>query len=106
MRVRVRDQVERDVDAASIRRHGSSVLIDRVFVQRVDLCRLGRSPSGADIVGHGLELRRCTTGEEDPGALPGECSSHRAADRSAPSIDHSVLVPKQHVDLLDLTSCC
>ena len=100
MGVRVGDQVEGDVDAAGIRRHGGGVLIDRVFVQRVDLRRLGRSPSGADILGHGLELRRCAAGEEDPGALSRECPSNCAADRSAPAVDHSVLVLKQHVYLL------
>jgi hypothetical protein len=43
--VRVADQVEGDVDAAGIRRHGVGVLVDRVLVERVDLRRLGRSPA-------------------------------------------------------------
>jgi hypothetical protein len=81
VRVRVGDQVEGDVDVAGIRRHGAGVLIDRVFLQRVDLCRLGRSPSGADILGHGLELRRCAAGEET------RAPSRANARATAPPID-------------------
>jgi hypothetical protein len=42
--VPVGDQVEGDVDATGIRRHGGGVLVERVLVERVDLRRLGRSP--------------------------------------------------------------
>ena len=47
----VGDQVEGDVDATGIRRHGGGVLIDRVLVECVDLRRLGRSPSRTDLPG-------------------------------------------------------
>src|ERR687896_1931593 len=98
--VRVGDQVERDVDAAGVRRHGVGVLVDRVLVERVDLRCLRRSPSGTDLRGNRLERRQGAAGEEDPGALAGERPSNGAADRPAPSVDHGVLVLEQHVNLL------
>jgi hypothetical protein len=42
------DQVEGDVDAAGVRRHGIGVLVDRRLLERIDLRGLGRSTRGAD----------------------------------------------------------
>jgi hypothetical protein len=95
--VPVGDQVEGDVDATGIRRHGGGVLVERVLVERVDLRRLGRSPCGTDPHGDRLELRRCAA---DPGALAGKRASNSAADRSARSVDHGVLVLEQRAYLL------
>jgi hypothetical protein len=49
--------VEGDVDAAGRRRDLGGVLLDRRFVEDVDLCGLGPAPLGGDVPGDGVEGR-------------------------------------------------
>ena len=95
--VRVRDQVEGDVDPAGLRSHGVGMLIDRLLVERIDLGRLGRPTGRADLLGDLLESLPGAAGEEDLRSLAGEGACDRTADRPARSVDHGVLVLEQHV---------
>lgn len=104
--VRVRDQVEGDVDASGLCRHGVDMLIDRHLVQCVDFGRLGHPTGEADLLGDLLERRPGAASEEDLRPLAGEGPGDRAADRAAASVDHGVLLLEQHVDTSLLGSLC
>jgi len=92
-----RDGVEGDVDASCLRSHGADVLLDGPLVERVDSSRLGHGSGGGDLLGHRVERGHGTTGEEDLRPLAGEGTGNRTTYGTAPSVDHSVLVLKQHV---------
>ena len=51
----------------------------------------------ADLAGHPVELCQGATGEEHPGPLTAESPGHRAADRTAPAVDHRHPILQQHV---------
>jgi hypothetical protein len=68
------------------------VLLDSLFVQSIDLRRLGHSYSGRDLLGHLLERGKGATGEEDLRPFASEYAGTGAADRAAPSVDYGVLV--------------
>jgi hypothetical protein len=57
--------VQGDFDAACLGRHGVGVLVDRAFVQRVDLRDLD---TVADVSGHRVERCARASREEDVGA--------------------------------------
>jgi hypothetical protein len=63
------DGVEQDVDPLRPGDHVVHVLLDRVLVQRIDLCRLGDAARGGDLLGDRLDLRLGATGEEEVGAF-------------------------------------
>jgi hypothetical protein len=69
---RVRDEVEGDVYAPRLRRHGVRVFVDGPLVEGIYLRRLGHSARGTDVGGHLVERREGAAGEEDPGPLAGE----------------------------------
>lgn len=96
----VGDQVERNVDAAGIRRHGVGVLVDRVLVERVDLSLSASPPAERICWATASSFARVRPARKTQGAFPGERPSNRAADRSAPSVDHGVPVLEQHAYLL------
>ena len=99
MRVRVGDQVEGDVDAAGIRRHGVGVLVDRVLVERVDLSGLGQSPAARSCSATASSVAGVPPGRKT-GRPRGRTSEQRRADRSATSVDHGILVLEQPIYLL------
>src|SRR5262245_34829158 len=72
------------------------MLVHSPLVERVDLRRLGGSASGNGVLGYRFDWRQAPTGEKKlcPLARKGACDS--AADRASGSVDHSVLVLKQH----------
>jgi hypothetical protein len=63
---------------------------------------LGRSAGGGDVGCHGVEPGQCPPGDEDPCAFLREYLRHGAADSATASVDHSVLVMKQHCILFSL----
>jgi hypothetical protein len=107
VRVRVGDQVERDVDASCLLCDGVRMPVNGLLVERIDDRRFCISSRRANVVGYRLELGRLATGEEDPCSFASERSGNRAADRPARSVDHSVLVFEQHAYLLnsDVSPC-
>jgi hypothetical protein len=80
----VREQVERDVDAAGARGHLVGVGVDGALVERVHHRGLGRAPRRADVVGDRLERRRGPAGQVDRGALAPERPRHGPADGKTP----------------------
>ena len=104
MRVRVGDQVERDVDAACLRRDRVGMPVDVLLAESIDDCRFRLSSRRANVVRHRLERGFRATGEEDPRSLASEGPGDRAADGPATSVDHGVLVFEQHVYLLNSRS--
>ena len=89
--VAVRDQVERDVDAAGVCNDRVGVLVHRLLVQGIELRRLGHPSGRTDVLGDLLEALHRAAGEVDPCALARKCTRDRAADRPAPSVDDRVL---------------
>jgi hypothetical protein len=55
--VAVRDEVEGDVDTSGARGYGIGMLLDGRAVEGIHLRCLGYPSSGADFIGHLLELR-------------------------------------------------
>src|SRR5215510_1413397 len=72
------------------------MLVHCLLVESVDLRRLGGSAGGNDVLSDRFDLRPKAPGEKKlcPLARKGACD--RAADRASGSVDHSVLVLKQH----------
>lgn len=89
-----------DAGGPKLARENPGERLDGRFVQRVHLGGLGNAAGGRDLLGHLLELGEGTTGQHDPRSLAREGAGHRAADGAASSVDHGVLVAKQHVNLL------
>jgi hypothetical protein len=89
--VRDADRIQRDVDAAGLGRDGVGVLGHRFFIERIDLRHVSGNFTG-DLVERGAGA----TGEENPGALTGECARHRAAYRACAAVDDRRLAFKQH----------
>jgi hypothetical protein len=92
--------VDRDVDAARLRRDGIGVLGNRSLVERIDLRGLRSSASSDDVGRDGIESRLRAPGEEDPGAFPREDARDPPADGPSASVDHGVLVLQQHLGSL------
>src|SRR5215218_3060080 len=90
------DGIEQDIDSPCRLGYLSDVLLDGLFVQSIDLRRLGRSSRSPDLLSHRLELSNGAAGEEEVCPLAGEGVGHRAAYRPSPSVDYGILVLKQH----------
>ena len=75
------------------------MLVDLVLVERVDLCRLDRSPRGADLVGDLFQPRKGPTRQVDRRTLASEGVRDGPTDDPATPVDHGVLVLEQHVRL-------
>jgi hypothetical protein len=87
----VRDEVEGDVETSGTCSQSVGVFVDRRLVESIDLRRLSDSSRGADLLGHVVEALQGSTGEMDLRALASEGTGYRAADRTAPAVDDSVL---------------
>jgi hypothetical protein len=87
-------RVEGDVDVAGQRSDGVGVLLDRSFIESVNLGGLDRSASGGDVSRHGVEPGLCAPGDENTRAFPSEHARYGAADSTAAAIDDGVLVVK------------
>jgi len=98
LHVKDSDSVERDVDAARLCGHRIGVLVDGFLVKSVDFRDLGHASCGGNPPGHFVKLGESPPGKEDLRSLTCEGAGYRAADRTTASVDHSVLVLKQHFD--------
>ena len=67
--IREADGVERDVDAAGLVDHRAQMLVDRPFVERVDLRCVGGTARGDDFPGNRFDRRAEPPGEKQPGSL-------------------------------------
>jgi hypothetical protein len=84
LHVRDAERVERDVDAAGLRRDGIGMKIDGAFVHRVEQRDLGRAARREYIGGDVFELGERASGEEHPRPLPGKGAGNHAADGASP----------------------
>src|SRR5262245_63904817 len=72
------------------------MLVHSLLVESVDLRRLGRSAGGNDVLSDRFDRRPAAPGEKKSGPLARKGACDSAADCASGSIDHSVLVLKQH----------
>src|SRR5580692_13028775 len=79
------------------------MLVDGLFVQRVDLGHLGAATGGKDVLGDCIDRPPATSREENVGPFARKGPRDRTADRASGSIDHGVLVLQQHGKL---PLCC
>jgi hypothetical protein len=93
--VSMRDEVEGDVESSRLRGDGVGVLVDRAFVERVEVRRLGDSAYGANLVRDFFETGVIATGEKEMCPLPGKGARNGTADRSH-AVDDGDLVVEQH----------
>jgi hypothetical protein len=80
------------------------MFLDGHLIKRIDLSRLGDSSSIQNLPGHNFDRSQLTTGQEQPGTLAREGPRNRAANSSSRSIDHGILVFKQHIASPDVFS--
>src|SRR5947207_8801862 len=102
------DNVEGDIDAPHLLRRFVGMLLDRLFVERVDLSGVGDSSGIGDLLGQRVDLFKRATGQADHRSFTDEGMSHCAADRASRSVNHGTLVFKQHMSLppVCLASLC
>jgi DNA-binding HxlR family transcriptional regulator len=72
------------------------VSVDRLFVERVDLRRLGGTARSANLGRDGIDGREVTTAQEDPCTFAGKVPGDSAADCSACAKYNSNLVLQKH----------
>jgi hypothetical protein len=105
VRARDADRVERDVDAARRVDHRPEMRVHSLFVEGVDLRRLGRSSGGNDLLGDNFDRCQVASGEKELGPLRRKGACDRAADRAARSVDHRNLVLQHHLWFLSVSGC-
>ena len=76
--------------------HAIGVRVDGGLVHRVNRCGLGHPAVRTDVGGHFFQRGQGAPGQEYARAVPGECASHRTADRPRGPVDNRVLVLQQH----------
>jgi hypothetical protein len=72
------------------------MFLDGSLVEGVDLRCLGLAAGRDDLVRNAVERGESAPGEEDPRSLAREGPGGCTADGPTASVDHSVLVLKQH----------
>src|SRR5262245_28186014 len=78
------------------------MLVHSLFVESVDLRRLGGSAGGHDVLGDSFHRRQVAPGEKKPGALAPKGACDSTADRTSGSVDHRNLVLQNHLWLLSV----
>jgi hypothetical protein len=71
--------------------------VHTLFVEGVDLRRLGRSSGGNDLLGDNFDRCQVAAGEKELGPLRRKRACDRAADRAPRSVDHRNLVVQHHL---------
>jgi hypothetical protein len=89
------DEVEGNVESSRLAGDGVGVLVDRAFVERVEVRRLGDSACGANLARDVVETGVIATGEKEMCPLPGEGARNGTADRPH-AVDDGDLVVEQH----------
>src|SRR4051794_22496357 len=92
----MRDQVERDVEAAVLRHDSVGMSVDRLVVERIDDRRLRGATVSANPGGDVIEGRERTPGKVNASALLREGRRNGTANRPPAAIDDSVLPFEQH----------
>ena len=102
LRIRDADRVEGDVDAPRVVDHELEMPFHGLFVESIDLRRLGGSAAGNDFLGDTFDRCQVAPGEEEIGPLSrkGPCDS--AADPASGSVDHRNLVLQHHLWFLSV----
>jgi RNA polymerase sigma-70 factor (TIGR02960 family) len=70
--------------------------VQSLLVESVDLRRLGGSTFGSDVLSYRFDRRQVPPGEEKRGPFARKRTRNRPADRTTASVNHGVLVLKQH----------
>jgi hypothetical protein len=76
--------------------HVVHVLLYRVLIQRIDLCRLATPPAAEISSATDSTPHPGAAGEEEVGLFVGERPGNGTPDRSSDSVDHCLLVLEQH----------
>jgi hypothetical protein len=84
--------VERDVDAARLRRYCFGMLFYRTLIEGVNLCGFNGSATRGDVSRYSVELGLCPPGDKDSCAFSGKYSRHSSADSPASSVNNGILV--------------
>ncbi len=78
------------------------MLVHGLFVEGVDLRRLGGSAGGNDVLGDNLDRCQVAPGEKQLGPLRPKGACDSAADRASGSVDHRNLVLQHHLWFLSV----
>jgi len=97
LHVAMRNQVERDVDAAGLSCHGVRMRVDCPFVERIELCHMRHAARGTNSVGNSLEFSQRPTGEKHAREFRCESARDGTSDRTTAAIDDRAFVFEQHV---------
>src|SRR5919199_6707250 len=92
----MRDQVEGDVEAAEVRRHGVRMGIDGILVERIGDSRLCRATGASNPFRNLFEPLERPSRQMHASAFAGERGGDRGPDRSAAAIDDDVPPLEQH----------
>lgn len=93
----MRNQVERDVDAAGRGRDLGGERVDRTLVEGVERCAVGFSAGRANVLSHRVERGLRAPGEEYTRPLTREYAGDSTPNRAGATVDHGVLAIEQHV---------
>src|SRR6266545_5367645 len=72
------------------------MLVHSLFVESVDLRRLGGSAGGNDLVGDHFDRCQVAPGDKDLGPFARKGACDRTTDRTCASVDHRNLVLQHH----------
>jgi hypothetical protein len=90
------DGVQDDIDATGLLGHAGRVVLDSIFVERIDLRSLSRSACRHNILGERLYWREVAATQENLCAFTGEGSSHTAADGTSGAVNERDFIFQQH----------
>src|SRR5918995_7197442 len=78
------------------------MLVHSLLVESVDLCRLGGSAGGHDVLGDNFDGCQVAPGEKKIGPLRRKGACDSAADRASGSVNHRNLVLQHHLWFLSV----